>query len=332
MTFDLYDVLGIMSMGLIKVPPKEKEEPILYIPKEIPPMKCSFRPRILEEYIGQSNAKELIRLNIEKIKTIKPVHFIINGTRGHGKSTLAYIIAKELDFKIHTYIGGSFSMTNLNDFLLENQAGGYHILFIDEIHGLIKEIAEFMYPIIEDFEYPINNDKLRKFIMIGATTDKNILLKKFGPLVDRCGAQINLEHYQPEDIKKILKQYNAQTHKMDIDDSIYDILSVNTRFNPRTSLALFDDYVVCRDINKVLRAHRVVKDSLTTDDMIILKHLSDVGEPVGVETLAIITQQTKEDYISLIEPFLLQHGYMSRTSRGRVVTTKGKDLVRSING
>jgi Holliday junction DNA helicase RuvB len=320
-----------VSMGdLIWGKKDQEQKPGGYRPDQVTPLTYRFRPRNLNELIGQPMAKALIRLNIEKIRRIKSVHFIISGTQGTGKSTTAYIIANELQFKIHTYIGGSFTMDNLTDFLCENETGIPHVLFIDEVHGLAKEIAEFMYPILEDFLLPVGNVKIRPFIFIGATTEKNTLQKKFSPLVDRYGADILLEHYSPEDIKLILKQYNAQTYKANLSEEVYDTLSVNTRFNPRISIALFDDYMVCKDMNQVLKAHRIIKNSLTTNDVLILEHLLEINKPVGVETLAIIIQQTKEDYQGLVESFLLQQGYISRTARGRVVTEKDKRLLQEI--
>lgn len=324
---DLYDLIGILQTMFWK-----KDKKSQYISQEIKPKKYSFRPRTLEEYIGQDRAKQLILLNIKKCLDIKPVHFLISGTRGHGKTTLAYIIKNMLNFNIYTYIGGSFNIDNLQDFFIKNRKSDKpNILFIDEIHGLNKEIAEFLYPVIEDFILPLGNLKLRPFVLIGATTDKNILLRKFSPLVDRCGCQINLEHYTAEDIKKILKQYNEQVYNIYVSEEVYDILSKNTRYNPRTSLAMFDDFVVCRDINMVLKSHRIIINSLTTDDIVVLKHLEEVKKPVGLEVLAIITQQTKEDYISITEPFLLQEGYISRTSKGRIITEKGKEILQKAN-
>jgi Holliday junction DNA helicase RuvB len=306
---------------------QEKE---VYHSAQINPMTYKFRPQILEQYVGQENAKELIRLNLQKIISIKSVHFIISGTQGTGKSTLAYILANHLDFKIHTYIGGSFTMENLKQFLFENETGKPHILFIDEIHSLRKEMAEFMYPLLEDFLLPIGGIKVRDFIFVGATTEKNTLQKKFSPLVSRCGADILLEHYNSEDIKLILKQYNSQTYKAEIPEEIYNILSINTRYNPRISVALFDDYMVCKNLQKVLQAHRIIANSLTTNDVIILEHLLEINKPIGAETLAIIIQQTKEDYLGLVEPFMLQNGYISRTARGRIITEKGRTLLQEL--
>jgi Holliday junction DNA helicase RuvB len=331
---ELCGISAIMESIKKKIPSTtQPEEKQVYHANEVAPKKYSFRPQTLDQYIGQERAKSLIQMNLEKIRTIKPVHFIISGTKGHGKSTLAYIIAKELDFNIFTYVGGSFTLDNLRlDFLPKcYESEKPSILFIDEIHGLKKETGEYLYPILEDFLLPEGNIKVRPFVFLGATTEKNILLKKFSPMVDRCGAQINLEHYKAEDIKMILKQYNDQIYKANIDENIYDLLSINTRYNPRTSLAMFDDLMVCKDIEKVLNAHRIVKNSLTTDDIIILEHLQEIDKPVGLETLALIIQQTKQDYTSLIEPFILSQGYIGRTSKGRVITAKGKQLLGEIN-
>jgi Holliday junction DNA helicase RuvB len=328
--FDIFDFCGITQVLeniSTKLGIKSKE----YHSEQIAPKKYSYRPQTLEQYIGQENAKELVKLNIKKIKTMKAVHFVISGTRGHGKSTLAYIISNMLNFDISTYVGGSFTKENLQEFLVKNaDAEKPQILFIDETHGLDKKTAEFMYPLLEDFILPVGNIKVRPFVFVGATTDKNILLKKFAPLVDRCGCQLNLEHYLAEDIKSILKQYNDQLYQKNITEEVYDILAVNSRFNPRTSIAMLEDFIVSEDINRVLNAHRVVKSSLTTDDILILKHLVEIDKPVGVETLAIIIQQTKQDYLTLAEPFLLQQGYLTRTARGRIATIKGKQLLTTI--
>jgi Holliday junction DNA helicase RuvB len=241
-----------------------------------------------------------------------------------------------LGFKIHTFIGSEFTMDNLKDFLVENQdSSNLHILFIDEIHDLgvdrKKFNPTFLYPVLEDFILPMGkNPRLKKFIFIGATTDKEKIEIKYAPLLDRC-TSIDLDRYNAEDIKKILKQYNSQTYKVELNEMFYDILSVNSRFNPRLSLAMFDDFVASKfDIDRILKAHRIVKDSLTTDDILILRHLEQVGKPVGVETLAVIIQRTAKNYTTLIEPFLVCQGYVSRTSKGRILMEKGKLLLQEI--
>ena len=327
---DLYDILGITQLidwGRKTFGTKEEQ----YHSEQITPKKYSFRPQNLEQYIGQERAKELININLQKIRTIKPVHFIISGSKGTGKSTLAYIIANELGFEISTYVAGSFTQENLVQFLVKNQDSEKpQILFVDEIHSLPKSLGEFMYPLLEDFLLPVGNIRVKPFIFIGATTDKNILQKRLAPMIDRCQS-VNLEFYSAENIKLILKQYNDQLYKLNIEESDYDLLSANTRYTPRISINYFDDFVICKDIKKVLSAHQVIKNSLNTNDIIILKHLAEINKPIGVEVMSIITQQTKSDFMLLQEPFLISEGYISRTARGRCITEKGKELLRSLD-
>jgi Holliday junction DNA helicase RuvB len=270
---------------------------------------------------------------LDKIRTIKPVHFVISGHKGAGKSTLANVINNELGAKMNWYIAGAFTMNNLKDFLVRNQdSNNIEILFVDEGHNLEKQIAEYMYPILEDFILPEgNNLKLKPFLFITATTDMNLLLKKFAPLVDRCGANIILEPYKDEEIKQILIQYNDKLYQKNISSEIYTILSQNTRGTPRIALNFFDDFIVCEDINKVLNAHRVVKKGLTTTDILILSHLAEIKKPVGIEALSMIAGVSRADFQYVIEPFLIFNNYLTRTARGRLGTLKGEELLRSLN-
>lgn len=330
---DIMDILGIsqvMEMFKEKFLPNSDKK--IYTPTEVTPAKFIYRPGSLLEYIGQDRAKDLVNLNLEKIRTIKPIHFLISGNKGCGKSTLANIIAKELNFPITWHIGGAFTMEALIKFLSKNQDSKQpQILFVDEIHNLAKEIGEYLYPVIEDFILPEgNNLKLKPFIFMGATTEKNALVKRFAPLIDRCQADIILETYRPEDIKEIIKQYNEKIYHLNIPEETYDLLSVNTRLTPRIALAFFDDFVVCKDVQRVLSAHRVIKNSLTTSDIQILEHLKEVNKPIGIETLAMIVGVTRVDFQYCIEPFLINQGYVSRTARGRIITQKGELLLQEI--
>jgi Holliday junction DNA helicase RuvB len=328
---DFYDVLGILSLGMFDSE-KAREKKSQYAPTQVTPVRYIYRPKNLLEYIGQERAKDLVNLNLQKIQTIKPIHFLISGNKGCGKSTLAGIIGNELNFPITYHIGGAFTMEALVKFLSKNQDSNEpQVLFVDEIHNLEKTLGEYLYPIVEDFILPEgNNIKLKPFIFIGATTEKNMLVKKFAPLIDRCQADIILEPYRPEDIKKILKQYNDKIYRANITEEVYDLLSYNTRMTPRIALAFFDDYMVCKDPQRVLSAHRIIKDGLTTSDIQILQHLKEVGKPIGIETLAMIVGVTKVDFNYVIEPFLIFSGYMSRTSRGRIITEKGKILLQGL--
>jgi len=326
MEFDFFDLMGCLTLGMMDSE-KVREQ---YHASQISPKRYIYRPQSFGEYIGQSNAKELTKINLEKIRTTKFVHFIISGTKGTGKSTLAYIIANELGLKIETYVAGNFSMENLTAFVNANQKSkAPMILFVDEIHGLEKSLGEFMYPLLEDFLWAIESVKVKPFIFIGATTDKNVLQKRLAPMIDRCQS-INLEHYTSDDIKLILKQYNDKIYQLNVSEDVYDVLSKNTRYTPRIALSIFDDYVIVKDVKRVLQAHQIVRESLTTSDILILKHLIEIDKPVGAEVLSIIVQQTRQDYQTLIEPFLIQDGYISRTARGRLATEKAKTLVQEM--
>jgi len=297
---------------------------------KIEPIKFDYTPQTLDEYIGQKNAKSRIGTYVKKVH-LKPVHLIISGTRGHGKSTLVYIIAKMLEVPIDTYVGGSFTIENLKTFLSRNAGEPvFRILFIDEIHGISKEVSEYMLPLLQSFILPDGNVRVKPFILMGATTNLEILQKTSQPFLDRCDL-IELEHYNAEDIKQMMKNYNNKLYQKNIAEEVYDLISVNTRYNPRTTLSLFDDFIIEENVHKILRGRQIVKNSLTTKDILVLKHLAEIKKPVGIEVLAIITQQTRESYKELQEPFLLAQGYISRTARGRIITEKGKRLLAEIN-
>ncbi len=325
---DIIDILGIsqiLEWGKEKLGIKRE-----YHPNQINPVRFKFTPTSLLEYIGQENAKCRINTYIKKIQTIKAIHLIISGTRGHGKSTLAYIISRLLGLPMDTYVGGSFTMDNLRDFLAKHSDDKLpHILFLDEIHGLNKEISEFMLPLLQDFILPIGNLKVKPFLMIGCTTNLELLQKKSSPFVDRCDL-IELERYNFEDIKKILMQYNDKVFQLNIDEVIYDKISYNCRFNPRTCLSIFDDYVVEQSLEKVLKGRQIVRNSLTVKDIELLKYMRDIGKPIGIKNLAIITQQTEQSYRELQEPFLLQQKYLSASSRGRIILDRGIKILQEI--
>src|SRR4030042_918874 len=170
--------------------------------------KFIFRPTTLEEYIGQEKAKELIKLNIKKIKNLKPVHILISGHRGCGKTTLAYIVKNLLGAKMIERIAGEFTNPEqIEDLIREINMSNEErvILFLDEIHALNPKLCEIFYPIMEDFKYGGKN--IKPFILIGATTEKNILMQKVAPLVDIFQVQVEIDRYTNQDIETILRQY-----------------------------------------------------------------------------------------------------------------------------
>jgi Holliday junction DNA helicase RuvB len=275
--------------------------------------------------------KEIITGEVYNLTTVTGT-YIANGFPVHncGKSTLIYIIAKMLGCIPDTYVGGSFTIDNLHSFLKRNaQDNQLHILFIDEIHALNREVSEYMLPLLQSFILPEGNKKVKPFILMGATTNLEILQKSSQPFLDRCDI-LELEHYSAQDIKQMLKNYNDRVYQKNISEDVYDLLSQNMRFNPRTSLSAFDDFIIEENVQTVLNGRQIVKNGLTTKDILVLRHLAEIKKPVGIDVLAVITQSTRETYKDLQEPFILQMGYISRTSRGRILTIKGEQLLQEL--
>jgi holliday junction DNA helicase RuvB len=325
----------IVGFGDLFFSKQEQEEPIeenIEV-KRVRPKKFIYRPQNLTEYIGQERAKDRINLNLQKIINGKPVNFLLSGNAGCGKTTLAYLIGHHTGFKVNYFIGQSFTREDLGKFLVENENERFemaNILFIDEIHGLDKLLAEELYPILEDMQ--VRGRDITPFIFIGATTKKSVLIQELKPFVDRCAeGDITLEDYTAEDIEKIIKQFKEQIYSNEtVSDEIYKIIGKNCRFTPRIAIALFNDFAICKNINRVLRAYRIIQDSLTDIDIKILQHMVEINKPVAKETLAIIAGMTNEEYSSIIEPFLIKSGFLARTSRGRLATEKTKQLLEGL--
>lgn len=300
---------------------------------EIKPIRYKYSPKSLSEYVGQENAKEVIRLNLQKIMNGNFVNILISGFSGGGKTAMAQVIANHLDFDFNCYIGGSFSYDNLFSFLRKNkQSNKPQILFIDEIHGIDVKVAEFLYPIISEYTMPATNQEIKPFVVIFATTNKDILIKKLKPLVNRCECAIVLEEYSYDEIKTIIKQYVSHVYKVEIPEEVYDLLARNCRFCPRVGLSLLSDYMICRDIKKVLRINRIIKDSLTDIDIRILKYLNDIGKdkPIGEGILSTILGYTRNAYHLEIEEFLIKQQYVSVVRGGRILTNKGRTFLEKL--
>lgn len=292
--------------------------------------KYIFRPRTLNEYIGQEQAKELVKVNISKIKNIRPVHFIIDGLKGHGKTSLAYIISNMIGANRYEIIGADVSIDKLTEILnWINSTDGIPVVFIDEIHNLSPDIIEILYPILEDFK--IQGKQIKPFVLIGATTEKNMLVKKFSPFVDRFQVQITLSRYTEGDIFKILKQYKDQLYKESLlPDNWLKVIAENCKLTPRIGIALLEDLLVVKNVRKVLDIHNIVYKGLTNKDIQILQILAENDKPIGEEALSMMLGISREDYKFLHEAYLIEMGYMARTRSGRIILDKGKRLLEEI--
>jgi len=292
--------------------------------------KFIYRPKFLNEYIGQEKAKNLVKLNIRKINEIRFVHFLLSGFRGCGKTTLAHIIKNQLNADMIECVAGELTrpehiIEKINQ--INNSTAEKVILFIDEIHSLNPNLAETLYSVMED--YTLSGKHIKPFILMGATTEKNILMEKLAPFVDRFQVQIELEEYKIEDIVEILKQYKYQLYEnKNVPVNNMKIIAENCKATPRVAISLMEDNLVEKNINQVLQYHRILKDGLTDIDLKILEALEELDRPVGESALAQLTNMNRKDYSSLFEPYLISKRYILRTPRGRVITEKGIQFLK----
>lgn len=299
-----------------------------------------LRPKSLDEYIGQSSAKEKIDIFIKAANQRKETldHVLLYGPPGLGKTTLASIIANELGVSIRITSGPAIEkpgdlaaiLTNLNN---------NDVLFIDEIHRLNRSVEEILYPAMEDFALDIIIGKgpsarsirldLPKFTMIGATTRAGMLTS---PLRDRFGVICRLEYYTNDELYEIVKR-SARILKIQVEDEGAWEIARRSRGTPRIANRLLKrvrDYaqvkaegIIDKDTaDKALKLLEI--DNLGLDDidkkmlLAIIHKFS--GGPVGLDTLAASIGEDSGTIEDVYEPYLLQIGFINRTPRGRMAT------------
>ena len=307
----------------------------------------TIRPETIEEYIGQTDVKENIKVFVEaaKIRNEPLDHVLLYGPPGLGKTTLAFIIAHEMGTHIKTASGPSIEKTGDLAAILSSLEPG-DVLFIDEIHRMPRYIEEILYPAMEDFSLDIivgsegnsRNIKidLPPFTLVGATTRAGDLSS---PLRDRFGIISKLQYYTVPELESIIKR-TARVLDVKIDDDAAFELAKRSRGTPRVANRLFKrvrDFALVR--NNGVVSNEITMDALdrlkvdylgldNTDHELLLAIINKFnGGPVGIEAIASSIGEEVTTIEDVYEPYLLQMGLLKRTSRGRVVTDKAYDLL-----
>ncbi len=300
----------------------------------------TLRPKTLDEFVGQDKLKDNLRIFIQAAKQRKePLdHCLFYSPPGLGKTTLAYIIAHELNVNIRPTSGPALERVGDLAAILSNLTEG-DVFFIDEIHRLNRLVEEALYPAMEDFKLDIiigegasaRNMRLPlpRFTIVGATTRAGLLTS---PLRERFGIIGHLNFYALDELKKIVHR-SAKLLEIKIEDEGAEIIASRSRATPRVANRLLRRI---RDFAEVkgqgIITHKIAEDSLNSlevdtagldsmDRKILLTIMEKFsGGPVGIETLAVAVSEEVDTLTDVYEPYLIQVGFLSRTARGRIAT------------
>ena len=303
-------------------------------------LNISLRPNRIEEFIGQKEVMENLKVSLEAARKRKePLeHILFSGPPGLGKTSLAHIIAHETGSRITSTSGPALSRPGDLIGILTNLGPG-DIFFIDEVHRLPKAVEEFLYPAMENFQIDFVIDKgpyaktikfhLKSFTLIGATTRAGLLT---AALRDRFGIFHHLNFYGVEEIARVLFR-SSKILNLTIEKEGIDEIARRSRGTPRVANRLLRrvrDYAEVKEKGKItkevagkaLSALGVDEGGLDDVDRRVLRAIIDFydGGPVGVESLSATLNEETDTLVDVVEPYLLKIGYLKRTPRGREAT------------
>ena len=303
-------------------------------------VEVGLRPRSLDEFVGQAELKGHLRVMLEAARRRGQAadHFLFAGPPGLGKTTLAHIVATEMQAELHVTSGPALERAgDLAAILTKLELGD--VLFIDEIHRLSRAVEEVLYPAMEDFELDIVLGKgpaarsirleLPRFTLVGATTRTGLIT---GPLRDRFGLTARLDYYEAEDLTDIVTRA-AGILEVDLDADGATEIARRSRGTPRIGNRLLRqvrdfaqversgvvDGAVARDGLAFFGVDTLGLDKPSREILVALCRRFD-GGPVGLKTLSIAVSEPEDTVEDVYEPFLIQQGLLLRTPKGRVAT------------